>query len=200
MPARTVLGAQNRNDRLFDTTFTRPKQPADHLRPSRRPRALLRAECCQSAAPGSPATRVSRLYGLISVRSRINPVRDLPPRAAAVHPQRLAPLPTSPAYATDVARLSELPRHTQPRPDPKTVPDALETVIGAPAQSPLGADLEGSRTPSPHAARLESTTELNTTPTSYTPSAPRSTAASTSLPTIGGVYSRENGSQTLTFR
>ena len=50
------------------------------------------------------------------------------------------------------------------------------------------------------AATLESTEEVNTTATSFTPFGPNFTGASTTEATIGGIYDGSNGTATLTFR
>jgi hypothetical protein len=50
------------------------------------------------------------------------------------------------------------------------------------------------------AAVLQSTEQVNATPTSFSPFGPSFTGLSTSLPTVGGVYNGQNGTDTLTFR
>lgn len=49
-------------------------------------------------------------------------------------------------------------------------------------------------------ATLTSTDEINTDTTSYTPTNPAWTGASTSNPTVGGFYNGDQGTDTLTFR
>ncbi|WP_454064827.1 hypothetical protein [Candidatus Nitrospira salsa] len=49
------------------------------------------------------------------------------------------------------------------------------------------------------AATFRSTEEINTTPTSFSPFGPSFTGSSTSLPTLGGIYDGDNGTDTLTF-
>lgn len=46
---------------------------------------------------------------------------------------------------------------------------------------------------------LRSTQEVNTTPTSFSPFGPSVSGASTTLPTLGGIYSGAQGDDTLTF-
>lgn len=138
------------------------------------------------------------MYGLISIRPESIRFAPSPRVATPAGPEPDSP-PDLAGLRDDIARLSDflgtldrvrIRRQSETR---------TETVINAPAQSPLGTDL-GLQNTLPRAARLESTTELNTTPTSYTPFGPTFNGASTSLPTIGGVYNGQNGSQTLTFR
>ncbi len=54
--------------------------------------------------------------------------------------------------------------------------------------------------PSARASTLDSTEEVNTVPTSYTPFGPSWTGASSSLVTIGGEYDGSSGDDTLRFR
>ncbi len=54
--------------------------------------------------------------------------------------------------------------------------------------------------PTPSYSSLDSTEEVNTVPTSYTPFGPSWTGASTSLVTIGGTYDGSQGDDTLRFR
>jgi hypothetical protein len=64
----------------------------------------------------------------------------------------------------------------------------------ATSASALGID------PNPSSSTLDSTEEVNTVPTSYTPFGPSWTGASTSLVTIGGTYDGSQGDDTLRFR
>ena len=64
------------------------------------------------------------------------------------------------------------------------------------AFSSAGLDLRAVET----AARLESTDEVNATPTSFTPFGPTVSGDTTSLPTVGGVYDGDQGDDTLTFQ
>jgi hypothetical protein len=54
--------------------------------------------------------------------------------------------------------------------------------------------------PTPRHSTLESTEEVNTVPTSYSPFGPSWTGSSTTLPTIGGTYDGSGGDDTLRFR
>jgi hypothetical protein len=54
--------------------------------------------------------------------------------------------------------------------------------------------------PTPSYSSLDSTEEVNTVPTSYTPFGPSWTGSSTSLATIGGTYDGSSGDDTLRFR
>lgn len=68
------------------------------------------------------------------------------------------------------------------------------TPVALASSSSLGLDLTS--TP----ARLVPTQEVNTAPTSYSPFGPSFSGASTSLPTLNGVYNGAQGNNTLTFR
>ncbi|WP_075095558.1 hypothetical protein [Planctomyces sp. SH-PL14] len=138
------------------------------------------------------------MYGLISIRSESIRFATSPRAAAPITPSA-GPTTDLTGLREDVARLSDFLGTLDRLQIRKQSETRTETVIGAAAQSPLGTNL-GLQDRQASAARLESTTQLNTTPTSYTPFGPSFNGASTALPTIGGVYNGQNGSQTLTFR
>ncbi len=90
-------------------------------------------------------------------------------------------------------RLQALSGHTGVRTLRTVGAGGSGTTGAATSASSLGLNLVGTAT------TLQSTEEVNTTPTSFTPFAPTVTGSTTTQPTIGGVYDGAQGDDTLTF-
>jgi len=71
--------------------------------------------------------------------------------------------------------------------------------VGSPVSVQSATALELQTIPA-SAATMQSTEEINTTPTSFSPRGPEFAGSSTSTPTIRGTYDGSNGTNTLNFR
>jgi len=132
----------------------------------------------------SPLQPLGPLASLSAVRFRSRP--EPPPAPGTESEQR--------ALKNLASRLAKLRVSLERLSTSSILARNLKTAAQVLSSSSIGLDF--TRT----ATTLESTEEVNTTPTSFSPFGPSFSGTSTSLPTIGGTYDGAQADDTLTFK